>query len=239
MIWLKIQPQADSGFDFWIFRAAKNIWNSEDAVIFHGPAKKNCVCLHINKKSVFWERGGVGDFTHIFSNSHLNYKYQGGCWEDVKKWHPWGKTATCRVSLKAASLKAIYGYTDSQKSESENRGNACEVTSGWSGASSRFASQSCEAKKAVSLRVPNQMTQLSRPGIFKEVQEGCNGRCEARWRNESENCWKLKTAHSCDRSLRSTLFPNSRRRTSSMSESSGLHVHTGWEGIWKKNKLSF
>lgn len=41
-------------------------------------------------------------------------------------------------------------------------------------------------------------------------------------------------AHSCDRSLRSTLFPNSRRRTSSTSESSGLHVHTGWEGIWEK-----
>lgn len=75
------------------------------------------------------------------------------------------------------------------------------------------------------------MTQFSRPRIHKEVQKVACVKMSALWRGEEmKGRW---TAHSCDTSLRSIPSQNSRRRTSSTSESSGLRVHTGWEDTWK------
>lgn len=144
--------------------------------------------------------------------------------EDVKNWHSEEKAATCGVSLTAAS-RHLFTDTDSQKFKGKNS-NDCEVTSGWGRASSRFASQSCEVK--------NQMTQFSRPRIHKEVQKVARVKMSGLWRGEeTKGRW---AAHSCDTSLRSIRSPNSRRRTSSTSESSGLRVHTGWGDTWGHKK---
>lgn len=87
---------------------------------------------------------GQAGIAHIFPTAISTTKTK----EDVKNWHSEEKAATCGVSLTAVSRNLFTG-SDSQKFKGKNS-NDCEVTSGWGRASSCFASQSCEVKKAVS-----------------------------------------------------------------------------------------
>lgn len=195
------------------------IFTAADALICH--VSSITVCLHTNKISTFWGRGWrCREGGSTLSPTTLHSIYQGKVKNDTWK----------EKLLQSQPVWSGELFKDGAGKKSADRN--CEVMSSWNRTTFCFSSQLHKVRKAPAERgrwmcVLNWMWE----GLADLEWEG--GEMVA-----LRQCWKHKSAHSCDTWLRSIQFPNSRRRKSSTSGSSGRRVRRGWAGTWENRSTT-